>query len=224
MVYENGKPAGGEDFTMKVLILGAAGSVGQHIVRGGIERGHDLTALVRSPEKLKAWESRVRIVKGDALDKDALEQAVRGQDASIYALGTKTIGRTTLFSESTRILIDAMERSKVKRLVCITGVGAGETKGHGGFLYDRILFPLITKRVYEDKDVQEGLIQKSSLDWVLVRPAMFREGTVSGKLVAVTDVRGVTLTRVSRAEVAAFLLDQLTDDRYLRKAVFIGHQ
>jgi NAD(P)H-binding len=82
--------------------LGAAGSVGQHILRGGIERGHELTALVRRPEKLKARESRVRVVKGDALDKDTLEQAVRGQDASIYALGTKTIGRTTLFSEYTR--------------------------------------------------------------------------------------------------------------------------
>ena len=77
--------------------------------------------------------------------------------------------------------------------------------------------------MYEDKDIQETLIQKSSLDWVIVRPAMFREGTASGKFEAATDVRGVTLTRVSRAEVAAFVLDQLTDGRYLRKAVFIGH-
>jgi putative NADH-flavin reductase len=209
---------------MNVLVLGATGSVGQHILRLGTERGHEITALVRNPEKLKSWESRVRIVKGDALDKGAVEPAVRGQEAAIYAIGIKTIGRTTLFSESTRILIDAMERSRVKRLVCLTGVGAAETKGHGGFLYDRILFPLITKRVYEDKDVQEALIQKSSLDWVIVRPAMFREGTPSGEFEAVTDVRGVTLTRVSRAEVAAFLLDQLTDGRYLRKAVFIGHR
>jgi len=209
---------------MKVLVLGATGSVGQHILRLGIERGHELTALVRNPEKLKSWERRVRAVKGDALDKDSVEQAVRGQEAAIYAIGIKTIGRTTLFSESTRILIDAMERNRVKRLVCITGVGAGETKGHGGFLYDRILFPLVTKRVYADKEVQETLIQKSSLDWVIVRPAMFREGTPSGKLEAVTDVRGVTLTRVSRVEVAAFVLDQLTDGRYLRKAVFIGHR
>ena len=208
---------------MKALVLGATGSVGQHILRLGTERGHEITALVRNPEKLKSWESRVRIVKGDALDKDAVEQAVRGQEAAIHTIGIKTIGRTTLFSESTRILIDAMERNRVKRLVCITGVGAGETKGHGGFLYDRILFPLVTKRVYEDKEVQETLIQKSSLDWVIVRPAMFREGTPSGKLEAVTDVRGVTLTRVSRVEVAAFVLDQLTDGRYLRKAVFIGH-
>jgi putative NADH-flavin reductase len=211
-------------FTMKVLVLGATGSVGQHILQLGIERGHELTALVRNPEKLKSWERRVRAVKGDALDKDSVEQAVRGQEAAIYAIGIKTIGRTTLFSESTRILIDAMERNRVKRLVCITGVGAGETKGHGGFLYDRILFPLVTKRVYADKEVQETLIQKSSLDWVIVRPAMFREGTPSGKLEAVTDVRGVTLTRVSRVEVAAFVLDQLTDGRYLRKAVFIGHR
>ena len=209
---------------MKVLVLGATGSVGQHILQLGIERGHELTALVRNAEKLKSWERRVRVVKGDALDKDSVEQAVRGQEAAIYAIGIKTLGRTTLFSESARILIDAMERNRVKRLVCITGVGAGETKGHGGFLYDRILFPLVTKRVYADKEVQETLIQKSPLDWVIVRPAVFREGGPSGKLEAVTDVRGVTLTRVSRVEVAAFVLDQLTDGRYLRRAVFIGHR
>ncbi|MCI0421024.1 MAG: NAD(P)H-binding protein [Acidobacteria bacterium] len=101
---------------------------------------------------------------------------------------------------------------------------SGRNQGARRILYDRILFSLITKRVYEDKDVQEALIQKSSLDWVIVRPAVFREGTPSGKLEAVTDVRGVTLTRVSRAEVAAFLLDQLTDGGYLRKAVFVGHR
>jgi putative NADH-flavin reductase len=208
---------------MKVLVLGATGGVGRHILQLGIERGHELTALVRKPEKLKSWGNRVRTIKGDALDNHAVDQAVRGQEASIYAMGVKTIGGTTLFSESTRILIDAMERNQVKRLVCITGVGAGETKGHGGFLYDWIFYPLITKRLYEDKEVQEALIQRSSLDWVVVRPAVFREGTPSGKLEAVTEVRGVTLRRVSRAEVAGFVLEQLTDNRYLRKAVFIGH-
>ncbi|MCI0625811.1 MAG: NAD(P)H-binding protein, partial [Acidobacteria bacterium] len=101
---------------------------------------------------------------------------------------------------------------------------SGRNQGARRILYDRILFSLITKRVYEDKDVQEALIQKSSLDWVIVRPAVFREGAPSGNLEAVTDVRGMTLTRVSRAEVAAFVLDQLTDGGYLRKAVFIGHR
>ena len=208
---------------MKVLIVGATGSVGRHLLQLGTERGHELTVLVRKPEKLKPWEGRIRILRGDALDIDAIDQAVRGQDAVIYSIGVKTIRRTTLFSESTRIVIDAMERNKVKRLVCITGVGAGETKDHGGFLYDRVLYPLITKRVYKDKELQEMMIQRSSLDWVIVRPAMFREGTSSRKLQAVTDVRGVTLRRVSRAEVAAFVLEQLTENRFLRKPVFIGH-
>src|SRR5262245_28886481 len=128
---------------MKVLLLGATGSVGQHTIRLGIERGHELTALARNPVKLKSWQNRLRVVEGDALDKDAVDRAVRGQQAAIYALGVKTLGRTTLFSESTRILLEALERRKVKRLVCITGVGAGDTKGHGGFLYDHVLFPLV---------------------------------------------------------------------------------
>lgn len=209
---------------MKVLVLGATGSVGQHMVKLGIEQGHGLTALVRSPEKLRAWEGRIRIIKGDALDKDAVDEAVHGQEASIYSLGVKTIGRTTLFSESTRILIAAMERNRVRRLVCVTGVGAGETKGHGGFLYDWILYPLITKRLYDDKEVQERLIAKSGLDWVIVRPAVFREGPLPGQLEVVTEVGEVKLTRVTRKEVAAFVLAQLTDNRYLRKSPFIGHR
>lgn len=208
---------------MKVLVLGATGSVGQHIIRLGIKRGHELTALVRRPRKLKSWEAQVRVVKGNALDEGAIDRAVLGQEAAIYAIGATTFGRTTLFSESTRILIASMERHTVKRLVCITGVGAGDTKGHGGFLYDRIVFPLITKREYEDKDAQEALIRLSALDWIIVRPAMFREGPASRNHEVVTDLRGVTLSRISRAEVGAFVLDQLTDSQYLRKAVFIGH-
>jgi len=210
-------------FFMKVLVLGATGSVGKHIIRLGTERGLELTALARHPRKLKAWESQVRVVKGDALDENAIDRAVLGQEAAIYTIGVTTFGRTTLFSESTRILIGSMERNRVKRLVCITGVGAGDSKGHGGFLYDRIVFPLITKREYEDKDAQEALIRQSSLDWTIVRPAMFREGAASRNHEVVTDLRGVTLTRISRAEVGAFVLDQLTDSRYLRMAVFIGH-
>src|SRR5262245_5024588 len=209
--------------SMKVLVLGATGGVGQHIIRLGIKRGLELTALVRHPRKLKSWEGQVRVVKGDALDEDATNRAVLGQEAVIYAIGVTTFGRTTLFSESTRILIGSMERNRVKRFVCITGVGAGDSKGHGGFLYDRIVFPLITKREYEDKDAQEALIRQSSLDWTIVRPAMFREGAASRNHEVVTDLRGVTLTRISRPEVGAFVLDQVTDSQYLRKAVFIGH-
>jgi hypothetical protein len=105
----------------------------------------------------------------------------------------------------------------------VTGVGAGETKGHGGFLYDRILYPLFTKGIYADKDVQEALIRNSGLEWTIVRPAPFRAHTPSGPLRAVTNVERVTLRKVSRLEVASFLLDELEQNRFVRQAVFIGH-
>ena len=208
---------------MNVLVLGATGGVGQHVVRYALSHGHKITALVRNPEKLKSAPTNIKSIQGDVLDRESLLKAVEGQDAVIYAVGTNSTGPTTLFSDSTRILLEAMRHSRARRLVCITGIGAGETKGHGGFLYDRIIYPLFTKNRYRDKERQEEMIRNSSLDWVIVRPAPFHEGGHNEPLQTVTNVEGVTLRRVSREEVAQFVVDQLTDDRFLRQTPFIGH-
>jgi|SRR5579863_1473450 len=208
---------------MKVLVLGATGGVGQHVVKQLLSRGHNVTALIRNPEGLKSAPTNMKIIRGDVLDRRALSAAVDGQDAVIYAVGINSIGPTTLFSDSTRILLDLMQNSGVKRLVCVTGIGAGETKGHGGFFYDHIIYPLFAKNRYQDKDRQEKMIRNSGLDWVIVRPAPFHEGRHNGPLEEVTDVEGVTLRRISRQEVAQFVVDQLTDDLFLRQTPFIGH-
>jgi putative NADH-flavin reductase len=111
----------------------------------------------------------------------------------------------------------------VRRVICVTGVGAGETRGHGGFLYDRVIYPLFTRGIYADKNVQETLIRQSELNWTIVRPAPFRTRTPEGPLRVVINVDSVTLRKVSRLEVASFLLDELEQNRYIRQAVFIGH-
>lgn len=215
--------ASGKD-VMRVAVLGATGSVGRLIVAEALRRGHEVTALVRDRDKGRALLPGAQLEDGDALDSAAVRRVVAGQDAVVYALGTSSPRRTTLFSDSTRILLPAMHEAGVRRLVAITGVGAGETKGHGGFLYDWILYPLFTRRAYEDKDRQEALIRATTLDWIIVRPASFRDRTPSGKLQVVTDdVAQVTLRTISRAEVAAFAVDQLESDRYLRRTPFIGH-
>jgi putative NADH-flavin reductase len=183
-----------------------------------------VTALVRSPQKLGDLASRLTVVKGDVLDAHAVEKAVSGQDAVIYALGAGNVRHTTLFSDSTRVLLVGMKQHSVRRLICVTGVGAGETKGHGGFLYDRILYPLFTKGIYKDKDRQESLIRESQTDWTIVRPAPFRKKMPAGPLRAVTDVADVTLRQISRLEVAEFLVDELEQHRYVRQSVFIGHE
>jgi len=207
-----------------VLLLGGSGRVGRLVIDAAVRRGDIVTILARTPESVHTVSSAVRVVKGDALDANAVEGAVRGQDAVIYALGAGNVRSTTLFSDSTRILITAMERQRVRRLVCITGVGAGDTKGHGGFIYDRLVYPLFTKGIYADKDIQEALIRQSSLDWTIVRPASFRKSAPATPLRAVTDVEGVTLRTIAFSEVAGFVVDELGQRRYAGQAVFIGHE
>ena len=207
---------------MRVLILGGTGRVGRLIVAELIRRGHAVTVLARDPKKMPG-DSTARIIEGNALDAEAMSRAVSTQQAVIYAIGPRRPGGTTLFSESTRILIEAMARHDVARLVAITGIGAGETKGHGGFLYDRVLYPLFTRTIYEDKDRQEALVRGSALEWTLVRPAPIRERRARGPLRAVVDVRGVTLRSIAPAEVATFVVDELESRRYLKQSPFIGH-
>jgi putative NADH-flavin reductase len=208
---------------MRILVLGATGSVGGLIVEEALSRGHDVGTLVRTPGRLGDLAGRVSAIRGNALDSDAVSRAVQGQDAVLYALGAGNVRQTTLFSESTRLLLTAMERHRVRRLICLTGVGAGDTKGHGGFLYDRILYPLFTRGLYRDKDAQETLIRQSTLDWTIVRPARFRSHRPSGGLQAVVEGQGVTLRGISRKEIAVFVLDVLEQHRFVREAVFIGH-
>jgi putative NADH-flavin reductase len=209
---------------MKFLLLGASGGVGRCILAQGLERGHLIRAQTRDAARLAGQPAGIEVVAADPTDAAALRALVTGQQAVVIALGTAPGRRTSLFSDVTRKLIAAMAAEGVKRLVAITGVGAGETRGHGGFLYDRLIYPLFTRPFYEDKDRQERLIRDSPLDWVVVRPAPFKATPGSAPFQALTEIRPDTvLRRITRDEVAAFVLDQLADDRYLRRPVFIGH-
>jgi putative NADH-flavin reductase len=210
---------------MNLLILGATGSIGRHLVPLALEKGHQVTALVRDPAKLAISHAQLRTLAGDALQPPDVEQAVRFQDAVIYALGADQMGKpTTLFSDSTRILLEAMKRHGVRRLVAITGIGAGDSKGHGGFFYDQIIYRFFTKPIYEDKDRQEELIRASDRDWTIVRPSAFTDHSPPGAVLrALTDLGGVTVKSISRADTAAFVLEQVSSDRWLRQSPLVGY-
>ena len=207
---------------MNILVLGAAGGVGRLIVGQALARGHKVTAFVRDPGK--ADLQKATVVRGNVLDIQALSNALPSQEAVVYAIGVKSTGPTTLFSQSTQLLLTAMEQQQVKRLVCITGIGAGETKGHGGFLYDHVIFPLFTRNRYADKELQEQLIRQSNLDWTIVRPAPFSEGKPNAPFQVLTEVGNAVLRKVSRAEVASFVLGELEARQHVRKILFVGHE
>jgi len=161
-------------------------------------------------------------LQGNALEASSLEAAVAGQDAVLSVLGTRSRGPTTLFSESTHNLISAMDKHGVRRLVCITGVGAGDSKGHVGFLFDRIIRPFVVKNVYEDKERQEVAIIQSDLEWVIVRPAQLTDEPARGEY-SVFLKGSYTATKISRADVAAFMLAQLNDDTYAHKTPVVNY-
>jgi uncharacterized protein YbjT (DUF2867 family) len=207
---------------MKVLVLGATGGTGGLIVAETQAAGHEVVALVRSKERASGLSS-AQLVIGDARDERALEKALAGCDAVISALGTSLspFRKVTVLSTATAALINVMLRFGVRRLVAITGVGAGDSAGHGGFLYDRLFKPLLLGKIYEDKDRQEELIRQSGLDWVIVRPTALNNQQPRGSVRALTDLSGFHGGRVARADVAKFLVGQLSGDRYLRQAPLI---
>ena len=207
---------------MKVIIIGATGATGQILMREALAQGHEVTALARNPSAVAPEDPRLRVLQGNALDASEVEAAVAGQDAVLSALGTRSARRTTLFSESTQNVISAMKKQGVRRLVCITGIGTGDSKGHGGFLYDRVILPFVVKNVYEDKDRQEEAIRQSALDWVIVRPARLTDEPAKGEY-RVFLGGSYTAQTISRADVAAFMLAQLTDDTYVHKMPVISY-
>jgi len=206
----------------KILILGATGPTGRHIVSQAVARGYDVTALVRSPEKATDLNG-AKLVVGDARDEKALRQAIKGRDAVISALGTPAspFKEVTLLSTATQALIDAMKAEQVSRLIAITGIGAGDSAGHGGFLFDHVIFPLLLRHVYADKNRQEALIKDSGLDWTIARPSILNNKTGRDTITALTDLGSFRGGSISRANVAAFLLDQIDSDIWVRKSPLI---
>src|SRR5215208_4350639 len=207
---------------VKVLIIGATGATGQILMREALAQDHEVTALARNPSALAPEDHRLRVLQGNALDVSSVEAAVAGQDAVLSALGTRSARPTTLFSESTHNVISAMNKHGVRRLVCITGVGVGDSKGHVGFLYDRIMLPFVVKNIYEDKTRQEEAIKQSDLDWVIVRPARLTDESTKGEYNVFLG-GSYTAKTISRADVAAFMLAQLTDDTYVHKMPVVSY-
>ena len=202
---------------MKVLVIGATGPTGRELVKQGLALGHRITAAVRRPESA-ALPADTQIVRGDVTDRISLRAAVAGQDAILCSLGSKLSRQpTTLLSAGTRNLLAAMEENGVRRILCITGLGAGDSRGHGGFFYDRIFQPLLLKEIYLDKDRQEAILRASASDWTLVRPGVLTNGPMTGKYRALTDMAGEKLGRISRADVAGFLLRSLAEPETIRQ-------
>jgi uncharacterized protein YbjT (DUF2867 family) len=203
---------------MKVLVLGATGGTGRLIVHDALEKGHSVVAMVRSKASAPDLPG-ADIIEGDVRDVDDLMRALKGCDAVISSLGTglSPFSEVSLLTEATHALVPAMRDSGVRRLVCISALGVGDSRGHGGFVFDRIFMPLLLRHAYKDKGRQEDAIRASALDWIIVRPAMLTNDPARERPRAIADLAGVNGGKVARADVARFVVEQLVTNTWLKK-------
>jgi len=204
----------------RVLIVGATGGTGRQLVTQALARGYAVTALVRDPSRLQLGHPKLAVVQGDVLDAGSVDEAVRGQDAVLCALGHKRFFLPTrILSEGTRNILGAMEAHGVRRLVCETSLGIGDSAGRMGLYYTFFVIPLILPFYFWDKTRQETLIAGSAVEWVIVRPGVLTNRDGKGRYRHGRGVGSFLRTvRIARADVAAFMLDQLASDTYLRTA------
>jgi putative NADH-flavin reductase len=209
---------------MKLLVVGASRGIGLEILKQGVSAGHQISAIARSPESISLSSETLKIIKGDILDKHTVDEAVKGQDAVCITIGIKpTRQPVSVFSEGTKVVVEAMKNHSCKVLLCITGLGAGDSRGHGGFLYDKIINPLLLKRIYEDKDRQEEIVRNSGLEWTIVRPGFLTNGPITGKYLVLNDMNGVKAKKISRADVADFILSEATQRKHRHDTVLLTY-
>jgi uncharacterized protein YbjT (DUF2867 family) len=212
----------------RVLVIGASRGIGLETVKALLAAGNNVRALARSASKIALGDPHLEKVDGNALEQATVARALSGVDAVVQSLGVDfgpdaVLKGTTLFSKATRVLVDAMRASGVKRLIAVTGFGAGDSRGHGGLLYEALLFPLFLKRVYDDKDVAEQMIKASGLDWTIARPGVLTSGPARGGYQVLTEPSTWRAGFITRADVADFLANQVADRSYVGKTpVLIG--
>jgi len=189
-----------------------------------LAQGHQVTAFVRNPSKLAIEHANLRIVKGDVLDYASVEAAMRGQSAVLSALGHRRFFYPNrIQSNGMRNILRAMKACEVPRLVCETALGIGNSVGRLGLPHTFFILPLILAFYMWDKLRQEELIAASDRDWVIVRPGVLTNGEPRGSYRHGPKVGSYLWpVRISRADVADFMLKQLTDDGYVGAAPGLG--
>jgi putative NADH-flavin reductase len=209
---------------MKILVIGGTRGIGKALVQCGLDDNHQVTILARDPEKIDTGSGGPAVLAGDILDVDSLRAAVTGQDAVCSCIGVGiTFKPVSVFSRGAANIVEVLGESGHIPYVTVTGVGAGETKGHGGFLYDSIFKPLFLKTIYEDKDREEDIIRESALRWLIVRPAGLTNGERTGNYRVVNQLDGVVAKRISRNDVADFILKQLENPTEFRKTPLLTY-
>lgn len=209
---------------MRVAVFGASGPTGQHLVRQSLDQGHTVVALVRTPSKIDMADERLRVVTGDVLDPGAVGRALDGVDAVLSALGVgRSFAATTVYSQGGRTIVEAMQRRGIRRFV---GVGSGGVEHDDpslGWVNRAIVRPLLLQRAYSDMARFERYLRDSTIEWIFVRPTKLTNGPLTGRYRVSPRFAPQGGTEISRADLAHFMIEQLTGDAHLRQTPTLAY-
>jgi len=206
---------------MKVLVIGATGLTGTHLVQKLLARGGDVTALVRNPSSYELKHEHLRVARGEARDLESLERACAGQDAVVSAFGPRTFKKDDIQEVFMKNLVAAMTKSGVKRLVNLSAWGAGDSYVHSNW-FMKLFFALVLNNLYADKNRGETLLFASPIDYVNVRPGRLTNGAARGGVRAALVPDGMR-PWLTREDLADFMIAQLTDDTWVKKSPLIAY-
>jgi putative NADH-flavin reductase len=221
---------------MRLVIFGSTGGTGRRLVERAIAEGHEVTAFVRNPSRMTARHQRLKFVVGDAFDPGHVREAVAANEAVISVLGSRQPSNPLRLrspgdpngpaSAGSGNIIAAMKEHGLRRFVCQTAWGVGKSKqdpGFAGAFFMKVLVPPLLRDEYADKEAQERIVRGSELEWVIVRPMILTNGPWTNDYRAGEDLKPGRRPYISRADVADFLMRQLTDDAFVRRTPAIGY-
>ena len=207
---------------MRITVFGASGSIGRHVVDQAVQQGHEVTAFTREASRITSEHPLLQVATGDAADLSAVRAAVRGRDAVLVTLGA---GRKGGIREAgTRAVVTAMRETGVHRLICQSTIGVGESRGNLTPFWKYVMFGAVLRPAFQDHVQQEEVVRSSGLDWTIVRPGAFVDSPAPGAYRHGFDGQDrTTQLKISRSDLAGFLLSQLADDAYRQRAVSLSY-
>lgn len=210
---------------MKVIVFGATGGIGRLLVAGALDLGHAVTAFVRNGQVLEPREG-LRVVQGDLFDPQSVGEAIDGHRAVFSALGSRSLKADPVLSRAVPLIINGMHFHMVDRIITVGAAGALYPAGKYQPPIVSVLFGIaratVLRHPMADLRAQERLLSASDLDYTIVRPPRLTDGPATRTYRVLPDALPSSSRRISRADVAEFMLQQLTDPRFHRRGVYLA--
>ena len=206
---------------MKLLILGATGPTGRHVVDLAVRAGDTVTVLARRPEAMRDLADRVTVVAGDATSQTDVARAMAGQDVVVSALGRgASLRADDLFTGAASAVIGAARETGVSRLVWLSSFGVGDTYRSASAV-QKAIYSTLLRNVYADKEISEKEIRSSGLDWTLVYPTKLTTAPARGGYLVGERLPMKGNPTISRADVADFLHKAARSPEWIRRDAVI---